>query len=83
MIYLKNYKDKIYKSVVLTAPEKLAIPKQIIDKEAQIIISNMEDNFKVYSEVEDIDELKCHKICQDICVMNTTDDQIKTYFTYI
>ena len=39
MIWLKNYNDKINKNVSLTAPEKLTIPKQIDNKEAQTIVS--------------------------------------------
>ena len=32
MMYLKNYEDKIYKNVVLTAPEKFAILKRLLTK---------------------------------------------------
>lgn len=69
MIYLKNFEDKIYKHVVLTAPEKLVVWKRII-----------KTNFEVYSKVEDVDQLKDHKICEDICDTYTTDNQIRIYF---
>ena len=62
MIYLKNYNDKIYSNVPLTPLEKLAFLKRIIDKEAQTIVSNVEANFKGYTEVEDIDEIHHHQI---------------------
>ena len=55
MIYLKNFEDKILKNTVLTAPEKFAILKRIVDKEVQTIVSDVEDNFGGYSEPEDID----------------------------
>ena len=34
MIYFKNYKDKILMNTILTAPEKLAIFRQIVDMKA-------------------------------------------------
>ena len=47
---------------ILTALEKLAFLKRIIDKEAQTIVRNVEVNFTGYSEVEDIDEIHHHCI---------------------
>ena len=80
MIYLKNFQDKIYKNSVLTALEKLAILKQIVDKEVQKIVSDVEANFEGYSEAADVDELKDHKIREDIHNTCTTGNQIRTYF---
>ena len=39
IMYQKNYEDKMYKNTVLSAPEKLAVLKRIVDKEAQIIVT--------------------------------------------
>ena len=44
MMYLKNFEDKIYKNIKLTAPEKFAILKRIVDKEAQTIVSEVESD---------------------------------------
>ena len=82
MIYLKNYKGKIYKNVVLIALENVAILKQIVYKEAQTIVSNIKENFKVYSGVDDIDKMKCHRIQQDIRENYITDDWTRIYFAY-
>ena len=56
MIYLKNFEDKILENTVSTAPEKLAILRQIVDMEAQTIVSGVEADFEGYSEAEDLDE---------------------------
>ena len=39
MFYLKNFKDKILKNTVFTASEKLAVLRQIVNMEVQIIMS--------------------------------------------
>ena len=60
MMYLKNYEDKIYKNAVLTAPEKLAILKRIVDKEVQTIVSEVESDYDKYVDPEDVEEIKNH-----------------------
>ena len=80
MMYLKNYEDKIYKNAVLTAPEKFAILKRIVDKEAQTIVSEVESDYGKYVEPEDVEEIKDHKIQDNIADTYTTDNQIRVYF---
>ena len=80
MIYLKNYDDKIYNNVSLTPLKKLAFLKRIIDKEVQTIVSNVEANFKSYTEVEDVDEIHHHRIREEIQAEFDTDDKIRSYF---
>ena len=81
MIYLKNYDEQIYNNVSLAPLEKLAFLKRIIDKEAQTIVSNVEANFKDYTEVEDVDEIHHHQIREEIRAEFDTDDKIRSYFS--
>ena len=74
MMYLKNYEDKIYKNTELSAPQKLAILKRIVDKEAQTIVSEVESDYGKYVDPEDVDEIKNHKIQVDITDTYTTDN---------
>ena len=73
MIYLKNYKNEIIKNTVLTTPEKLAIRRKIVNMEAQVIVSGVEAKFKGYSEADDVDKIKNHKIHKDTPAIYTTD----------
>ena len=80
MIYLKNYDDKIHKNLSLIALEKLADLKQIVDKEAQTILSKVEASFEVYSEPDDIEKIHNHRIRNDIITQYNTGDKISIYF---
>ena len=80
MMYLKNFEDKIYKNAVLTAQEKFAILKRIVDKEAQTIVSEVENDYEGYLDPEDVDEIKDYKIQVNIRSTYTTDNQIRVYF---
>ena len=80
MMYLKNFEDKIYKNIKLTAPEKFAILKRIVDKEAQTIVSEVESDYDKYAEPEDVEQIKSHKIQDDIATKYTTEAQVRTYF---
>ena len=80
MLWLKNYDDKINKNILLTSAEKLAFLKHVIDKEGQSIVSQVERNFKLYTEVECINMIHNHRIRQNICAKYDTDDKTRPYF---
>ena len=50
MIYLKDFKDKILKNIMLTTPDKLGILRRLVHMEAQTIVSRVEGEFESYSE---------------------------------
>ena len=80
MMYLKNFEDKIYKNALLTSPEKFTILKQIVDKEAQTIVSEVESDYGKYVDPEDVNEIKDCKVQVNIRATYTTDNQIRVYF---
>ena len=82
MIRLKDFEHKILKNTTLNAPEKLAILQRLVDMDAQIIVSKVEDEFENYINPADVKvkELQDYWIQEDIQVKCTTDAQIRKYF---
>ena len=68
----------ILKNTALTAPAKLAILQRLVNMEARLIVSKVEDDFEDYAELEDVLELKDYQIREEIQAM--TDTQFRTYF---
>ena len=50
MLWLKNYDDKIKKNSSLSPAEKQAFLKCNVDKGAQTIVSEVEQNFELFTE---------------------------------
>ena len=80
MLWLKHDYDKINKNPLLDSTEKWAILKQIIDKEAQTILSKGEGKFELYVELECIDMISDHTVKIKIYSLYNTDDKIRLYF---
>ena len=65
MLLLKNYDDKFNKIILSTSAEKLSFLKCIVDKEAKYIVSQVERNFELYTEVVCVDMIHDYRIRQN------------------
>ena len=60
MLWLKKYDNKVNKNQLLLPAEKLAIPKQIVNKDSQTIVSEVEQTFEQYIELDCVDMISNH-----------------------
>ena len=63
MIWLKDYKDKIFNNISLSAPAKLGFLRRLVTFEAQIILSQVEYDYLItYVEPSAVSLLNDYKI---------------------
>ena len=81
MIWIKDLEDKFLKNKILKAPAKLAILRRLVDFEAHIILSTVENGYKnVYAELESVNLLTNCKVREEILRKYITDYQVQVYF---
>ena len=82
MIWLKDYEDKIFNNVSLSAPAKLGFLRRLVAFKAQSILSQVELDYKTnYVEPHHVPLLTDYKVQGEIRTKYTTDAQVRIYFT--
>ena len=80
MIYLNKFDTKVSKNLLLTEKERLAFLKRIVNKEAQTIVSKVEESFEAYAQPDDIEKIHNHWVRSEILAEYDTDDKVRTCF---